>query len=80
MNCNECLDDHEARLAALRARVTELEAALQGLKDDGLSRLAVVERCKPSNMRIGQVREIRWWVRRLQDTTTELAQGGQDAQ
>lgn len=42
-----------------------LAAEVERLRKDGATRLAVVENAKPSNIRVGQAREIRWWLQQL---------------
>ena len=55
--------------------VEQAREALAGLQADGLTRLGVAEGAKPSNMRMGQVREIRWWLERVR----ALREGGENA-
>jgi hypothetical protein len=62
-----------ARIATLEAQVEQAREALAGLQADGLTRLGVAEGAKPSNMRMGQVREIRWWLERVRT----LREGGE---
>jgi small-conductance mechanosensitive channel len=54
-----------ARVKGLEERVRELETEGKALLSDAEVRLAVAENARQSNMRLGQVRELRWWINRL---------------
>jgi hypothetical protein len=62
--CKEA--DEQWRLAEnYKAERDALAAEVERLREDGATRLAVAENAAPSNIRVGQVREIRWWLQQL---------------